>query len=91
MSCRQASYASGLSAETSSSRAEGFVLKPLREEEVVPTKSSFNVPAPQRRPLRNQVMTRGWIEAADLFGMAIHTREAAILVERIQLIIQILS
>jgi len=58
---------------------------PLRE------KSSFDVPALQRRTLRNQVMTRRWIETPDLFRMTVHTREAAILIDREQLFVQVFS
>src|ERR1043165_1078831 len=89
--CRQGNCASGSSARTSSSRAEGFVPTPLREEEVLPERASFNVLTLQRRPLRDHVVTRGRIETADLFGMTIPTREAAILIDRIQLFVQILS
>jgi hypothetical protein len=52
---------------------------------------SFNIPALQRRSFRYQVMTRRWIETPDLLRMAIHTREAAILINRDQLFAQVLT
>src|SRR5262245_29785101 len=90
MNYRRASCASGSSAETSSNRLEDPAPRPPRKEVVVPTQSSFDVPTLQRRTLRNQVMTRRRVETPDLFRMAIHTREAAILIDRDQLFAQIL-
>ena len=55
------------------------------------TENSLDVLALQWRPLGDQVVTRGWIEASDLICMTIHTREAAILIDRRQLLIQILA
>ena len=36
-------------------------------------------------------MTRRWIETPDLFRMTVHTREAAILINRVQLFVQVFS
>ena len=91
MSCRQGNCGVRLSEGIWSSPVVGPGRTPLREEEVVPDKSSFNVPALQRRTLRNQVMTRRRIETPDLFRMTVHTREDSILIDRLQLFVQILS
>ena len=36
-------------------------------------------------------MTRRWIETPDPFRMTVHTREAAILINRVQLFVQVFS
>ena len=82
MSCRQGNYDAGSSEEILNSRAAVLAPRPRREEEVVRDKLSFDVPALQRRTLRNQVMTRRRIKASGFLRMTIHTREAAILINR---------
>ena len=52
---------------------------------------SSDVLALQRRSLRYQIMTRRWIEISDIRRVTVDTRETAILINRNQFLIQILS
>ena len=90
MNCRRGNCDARSSARIWNSRVVGPGRTPSRKEKVLTAKSSFDVPALQRRPLGNQVVTRRRIETSNLFSVTIHTCEAAILINRHQLFTQIL-
>jgi len=54
-------------------------------------RASFDVPPFERRALGDQVVTRRWVEVADVRGVAIDAGESAVFIERGEFVVEILS